>query len=445
MDLTLRGRRNAAFLFALLGCFSIAGIILRDANSFMVSLVFLTAAVVLVWGPAEDRELLAMTLLVAFLLRALIAYYMHLHSYAMGFGGFISGDDRLYSMKAFRIALVWQGLPFNNVSDVSGGAAGYGVNPFTYLLALVYRFFHPSYFSSKLVNCFIGSVTPLVIYAMGKRLFSSGAARLAAILASFYPSLVRWSACNLRDPLTIFLGVSSLYLIVNQGKGTLRVLKLVTVPLLLYLLARLQIIDCCAIVGAAAIYGLYRLFVILGRRWRILLLVSILSIGSVGYDVARPHLARLMYRVLYRHTGLSLSDSSGYNIYDVATMKAIESGSLTIAPLGRAYLKGVGYFLLSPFPWRIASFNQLKAYPQVLFWYALLLFSAAGLYQGMRFHSHKTIFFVLFIVIGISCWAMVEGNIGSAFRHRDFFAPAVFVYSSPGILHFLKERKLRIQ
>jgi len=110
---------------------------------------------------------------------------------------------------------------------------------------------------------------------------------------------------------------------------------------------------------------------------------------------------------------------------------------LNISTLTKAYLRGLSYFLLSPFPWNIATGNQLVAYPQMVLWYFLLFFAAVGVSEGLRFSRDETVFIVLFILIGVSLWAMTEGNIGAAFRHRDYFSFLIFIYSSAGILNLV--------
>jgi len=427
-------------LYSVLYIFLFLSLLFRNGMSFIFSIFFITIALLLILAPNEDRRFLVIVLSLAFLVRIALAYILHLQSCQDGFQGFISGDDRLYTIRALKMAMMRQHLSYNSLCDLGGDE--YGVNPFTYLLSLFYTFFKPAYFSSKLLNCFIGSVTPLFVYFLGKKMFSLNAARISAILVSFYPSMVRWSLGNLKDPLTIFLISLALYLILNVDKRALRFIRLLAIFVCILLLKQLQVGVFFAFAASIMLFIVYKFLKrFSAKKITIPLILSIIIFTVIVYMAAKPMLLKFVNSAITRAMGLYTFDNAGYFIYNTKMLKEVGSGILSISSLGYAYLKGFCYFLFTPFPWSISNLNQLSAYPQVIAWYFLLSFSVFGFLEGLRSSKDKTIFVILFLVLGISLFSFAEGNIGSAFRHRDNFSPLIFIYSAAGMVKLFTNKR----
>ncbi|MFA6142132.1 MAG: glycosyltransferase family 39 protein [Candidatus Omnitrophota bacterium] len=401
---------------------------------FLLFSVFIT--LLLMYGPKEEKKFLAAVIITAFLLRVIFMYLLHWQSYLDGFKGFVLGDDRLYSMKALKIALIWQNKPYNPMFDMGG--ADYGINPFTYLLALYYRFFNCNYLSSKLINCLIGSFTPLFLYFTAKNIFSPKIAKIPFLLASFYPSIVYWSICNLRDPLVIFLITFCAYLISGLKNSRSKILRLCLIAFSIYLLKDLQKICFYAAIGAIVCSVIYRLLASLKKKeWIILSSIILAAFIIVLYNQFWPVILKQIRLIIVNNSALYLSDSAGYRIYDCKFLHAIRAGTLDIAGFIKAYFTGLAYFLFSPFPWRITRMSQLIACQQTMLWISLLLFSILGFREGFKLSFNRTMYILTFVFIGISFFSIAEANIGAAFRHRDYFAPLVFIFAAKGIMQFL--------
>ena len=137
-----------------------------------------------------------------------------------------------------------------------------------------------------------------------------------------------------------------------------------------------------------------------------------------------------------RTVALVVTGESGYSIYDPIVINHIRMNVLSLRDMITVYIKGVSYFLFSPFPWARLSGNQLLALPQVVIWYFLIFFAFFGLLKGLRSSARKNIFIPIFLIIGISIFSVAEGNIGTSFRHRDNFSPIVLIYSAAGLVSF---------
>lgn len=427
--------RSSALALAFL--YALAGIITRNGSVFVTALFFFAVAVVLFFSAQKDRKFLAVLFMIAFLVRVGSAYLIHVHSYKAGFEGFISGDDRLHTLKAIKLASQWMHVPYNTLCDGSGEV--HGVNPFTYLLAVLFRFFEPNYFASKMINCLIGSLSPLFVYLLARLLFSSRIAKTAFAISCFYPSNVMWSLSNLRDPAIVLLTLVILYLIIGSaGSRNYRGAKFFGIVVMLYFLKNLQIIIFLAFMGAFAAYLLYRIFKILGIKLTGIFVCVFYIIYSI-FDYAsmiKPIIIKYIMIMINRTVALVVTGESGYSIYDSNVINHIRMSIVSLRDMVTMYIKGISYFLFSPFPWVPLSGNQLVSLPQVVAWYFLIIFAFLGFFQGLKSSLRKNIFILIFLIVGISIFSIGEGNIGTAFRHRDNFSLIVLIYSAAGLVSF---------
>ena len=99
----------------------------------------------------------------------------------------------------------------------------------------------------------------------------------------------------------------------------------------------------------------------------------------------------------------------------------------------------MSYLLFSPFPWAINTTLQLTAMPETLLWYPLFLLAIKGLQISLRGRLTNVLIVLAVLVIVVSSYALVEGNFGTAYRHRAQIMPLFFVFSGVG-LAWLKER-----
>jgi hypothetical protein len=101
------------------------------------------------------------------------------------------------------------------------------------------------------------------------------------------------------------------------------------------------------------------------------------------------------------------------------------SGAIRFLPIGIAFL------LFAPFPWAIESPRQMAAMPETLLWYPLFLASLIG----VRVSVHEGRAWIpIAVLVCLACiYSLVEGNFGTAYRHRAQFMPIFFVFSGAGI------------
>lgn len=99
-----------------------------------------------------------------------------------------------------------------------------------------------------------------------------------------------------------------------------------------------------------------------------------------------------------------------------------------------AYLpRGLTTLVLRPLPWESTENRRLQmAKAENLLWYPLLALALLGV-LGLRRHG-RVLAFPLVIAAGTAVmWALVEGNFGTAYRHRGEFVWAAAALASGGI------------
>jgi len=94
---------------------------------------------------------------------------------------------------------------------------------------------------------------------------------------------------------------------------------------------------------------------------------------------------------------------------------------------------GASYLLFAPFPWDINTTLQAAAMPETLLWYPLFLLSLLGFRISVRTRGTAALVPLAVLLVVVSSYALVEGNFGTAYRHRAQIMPLFFVFSGVGV------------
>jgi len=129
------------------------------------------------------------------MLRALMALALNASVGTSGFAAAFWGDSGTYDAGGDLLARRWHGE--NTSTLLTEALSGYG---FVYYVAAFYYVFGRNQLLLQLLNATIGSVTVLVVYAIGHRLFGHAVAQWAALFMAFFPQMLFWSAGMYKDP-----------------------------------------------------------------------------------------------------------------------------------------------------------------------------------------------------------------------------------------------------
>ncbi|HSW30852.1 MAG TPA: hypothetical protein VLH75_15305, partial [Longimicrobiales bacterium] len=248
---------------------------------------------------------------------------------------------------------------------------------------------------------------------------------MAVMLTMFFPSLVLWSTQNLRDPIVLLFTLALFLSVVRlrthpSGRAFFGVVFSLSVLLLFR-----------DYIAAMALFGLVGAsFISKARGLPVNLLV-----GAVLFGLAI---------LAYQQFGL------GAQWVESASFEAISQHRSALATGGTAFRPGVdistplrglqyfpigmAFFLFSPFPWQLGSMLSLMTLPEQLVWYALLPMVVGGGLYLVRERYHAVGPLLVFLALTTSIYALVEGNAGTAYRHRAQVLVFFLILASVGVV-----------
>jgi hypothetical protein len=330
--------------------------------------------------------------------------------------------------------------------DVARYWAGTGLRPeildrwqigYVYLNGAFARLLDDPTWAMVVLNTFVAFWTVILAYLLARACFGVVAARITAVLAAVFPSMVLWSVLNIRDAVTtmVVTAVVLLGVRIYQDAKTRDV-----VFLLIGVLALSTLRDYMLVLVLA---GLLLGFVSALRPGRVgstlvggvIVVLILLFALEQSETLTREQLEAPLRSASSLRQGLQVGAGSAFGVeYSIET----PGDAIRYLPVGLAY------FLFAPFPWTITSALQAFTLPEVLLWYALVPFLVIGLGGIVRRDSAASMLLIGVLVVTVSSYALVEGNFGTAYRHRAQVMPLFFVFISHGLALWWAKRKARM-
>jgi len=357
-------------------------------------------------------------------LRWLLAFGLNLLASNSTWAATFWGDSGTYDAAGDLLARQWlgEGTSTFMVSAVSG----YG---FVYYVAAIYYAFGRNQILVQLLNATVGSLTMVVVYLIGQRLFGARVARVAALFMAFFPQMVFWSAGMYKDPAVQLCIALSMLAVLRLREGfSLRMMTLLIAATLGLITLRFYIFYFVAL----AALGTFAF----GRRGGLVprlvtySLVAIVFLGVVSVAVKRETLElqraflTLDQLQVTRADQAATGQSAFGTEYDVSTV----DGAIRALPTGLAYL------LFAPFPWALSGVRQLLTLPETLVWYALMPAFARGLAHAVRWRLRDVLPILVFATTLTLAYALMQGNMGTAYRQRTQVTMFFFVFMAVGIV-----------
>ncbi len=362
--------------------------------------------------------------------------------------GFLFEDDRAYDEIAWRVVEVWRG-------DREGihKSDNYLLVNYTYLLAGLYNWIGHELLAAKWINALVGALTSVATFRLALYFTSTAGARLTGIAMSIFPSLVFWSALNLKDTWVLLLSVLVIH-------GMLLFAEMATT-------ARGPFggRDLFSIGIASAVLFLFsftenlRLYVffLLGLLMPLTFLVLNRSEfpRKLAYFVAFT--AATLFLTLGTHWG-------GWRFLTVKQMEATMSNRVLISEKAETGIelpkppRGVNPYLYqlenlpiglssvigAPFPWTAKRLKDLPTIPEMVGWYAMLALATVGIVATIKRDWRRLFLPLLFTAGLIFVLALVEGNVGTIFRHRSMLMPTTFIAAGIGLTWLLARRRAMV-
>lgn len=364
--------------------------------------------------------------------------------------GVMFEDDRAYDEIAWRVVMVWRGeLPGIHRSD------NYLLVNYTYLLSGLYFLIGHELLAAKWLNALVGSLASVVTFAFALHLGKPVGARLAALAMTFFPSLILWSALNLKDTWVVLLIVTTMFGMIRFAE----VASNITGPF-----SRRDLV--VILIGALTLLSFHilenlRIYVYGALGW--LFGFGFLAIAWKGNgDFWR----KLMYGIaltalLIGHMLTSGTRLGGLGFLNVKQAEALASNRYVISEKadtglelpkppkgGNPYLyhlehlpMGVMHVLGAPTPWGVTRTKDLPMIPEMIAWYAMLGLAVTGLVTSFKSDWRRLLLPLLFTGAIIGVLGLVEGNVGTIFRHRAMLMPTTFIAAGIGLSWLLARRQ----
>jgi len=359
------------------------------------------------------------------LLRCSLAIILNLLGDRSALGAAFWGDSGSYDAAGYQIALKWSGEPVLSVS-MSRAVSGYG---WVYFVGAIYSLVGHNQLFVQFVNCLIGSVTVLVIYATAARLFDRATARWAALFMAFFPQMVFWSTGMYKDPAILLCIAASMYAVLLLRE------RLSVGMIALFVTAELVLVTLRFYIAYFVAFAALATFLFAQRRGATRLLLTYIALiaalfGALNLAVKRETLERqasylTLDRLQTTREDQAMWGQSGFGReYDVST----PTGALTALPMGLVYL------LFAPFPWAISGLRQALVLPETLVWYALMPAFVRGLVYAIKHRLRSVLPILVYAASLTAAYALMQGNVGTAYRQRTQVTMFFFIFMGVGIV-----------
>lgn len=320
-------------------------------------------------------------------------------------------------------------------------------------LTAIYKIFGPVPFAGQLVSVAYGTAAAALTALVAREAVGPRWALVAGGIVALLPSQVLWSSLMLKDAavwcMLALLAVLVAHYSRARGRRVLVVAAAMVVPLVLLGFLRDQTLVVAAwAVVLASVFGVAR-----DRALRVALAAVAATIvpWAMGLGPAGAHLVA--------HHG-SLVDQRVANALNARTAvvptapKPVHSAPAATRPPAAAvpkeqpapagsgdetatnlrYLpRGVSVMLLEPLPWRGGGGDGYAlARGEAAVWYPLLLLALIGLPTAFRLR--RVLAFPVIVGAGVCVmYALAEGNVGTAYRHRGEFVWVVALLATLGV------------
>jgi 4-amino-4-deoxy-L-arabinose transferase-like glycosyltransferase len=412
---------------------------LLDGTLAVVVAVILNLVVVY-WirqrGEPEEARFLVRIYGWTILIRYILAIILNIFAANSTFAAAFWGDSGSYDFGGYQLALKWSGEPITSVY-MSGAISGYG---WVYFVGAVYAIFGRNQLLVQLLNGLIGAATMLVIYAIAVRLFGRAAARWAALFMAFFPQVVFWSTGMYKDPAIQLCIALSMYAVLRLRD------RLSFAMIVLFVVAELALVALRFYIAYFVAFAALATFLFGQKRSAARLFVTYVALiaallGALNVAVKRETLERqASYMTLgrlqtTREDQAMWGQSAFGQEYDVSTA----GGALAALPTGLMYL------LFAPFPWAVSGLRQALVLPETLVWYALMPAFVRGVVFALKRQFRAVLPILVFAVSLTAAYALMQGNVGTAYRQRAQVTMFFFIFMGVGLVERQRRRLSREQ
>lgn len=356
-------------------------------------------------------------------------------------GGFFIGDAYVYAFNGEWLAEYWKHGIFPTDQFLRTISMSKTICPYDFWVGLLVYWlgYHPM--TPVLLNCLFGAWSGVLLYWIAQLYLPERNARLAGWLGAYWPSLFLWSTQNLKEPMSVFLLVAALYCFLVPARR------------IGWLLARL--------LGAGAVWGLKMLNPFIGPLFMASVVVSVilrlkflrfcfLAVAGLSAvllvtgqgDLLLP-VTRKVDQLVFGRQVIELALTPRRFVQVVEYLRRVRMAESRTPFLEDVRFESPGHLvrffpvafaalLTMPMPWTARSLSECVGAVEMLLWYPLFIFALRGVVRAFKIDSGQVLLLVTALFI-CSAIALLEGNVGTLFRHRANVWPLLLFFVATGL------------
>jgi hypothetical protein len=284
----------------------------------------------------------------------------------------------------------------------------------------------PSRMIVSVINSFSGALLVIVVFRIARRVFESNTAKIAAILITFWASIILLSAGTSKEMLVILFEWTLLYVLIRNPKGLSGRDGLLAIPAFLALfITRFYALY---MVSAAFVFRMLTAggkHLVRNAIFGAIVIGSVMVLLNAGGAITRDfdRLERQNQRIEAWRDIVAQQTGTGVEIYSEYESRSVAVPIATI------------YFFLAPFPWEVFSGsarNGFGAIENLLIICILLVgFPAIKIFFKDKFFEMAPIFVFCGLYAGFHIWGLA--NVGLAWRHKQTVMPLLFMLAAVGL------------
>ncbi len=430
----MRDRRSIFVFAAAAVVLGVLAVVVPDAGGPILVLAVVSVVTVLLIRNyfEEDRDLILQIFLGALAARLAFGLFVHIYDLREFFGG----DALTYDTNGAVLAEYWAGLRSAVDPEVIRASATSGPSwGMYYLTGAFYYIFGKNILAAQTFCGAIGAATVPAIYFCANKVFHNrSVSRFSAFSTAFFPAFIIWSSQLMKDGLIVFMLVVTMIAVIQlQQKFNYWALLVLLLSLGGIITLRFYIFYMLAMaVGGSFVVGVSNSLASIGRRTVILVLmgVGLTYLGVIRNASIDFERYGSLENIQRSRSDLARSESGFGEDLDVSTTE----GAITALPVGFAYL------MLAPFPWEVTNFRQAITLPEVLVWWAMMPFLAAGIWFAIKYKLREAFPILLFSLLLTLAYSIFQGNVGTAYRQRTQIQVFLFIFIAVGWTMY-KERR----
>jgi hypothetical protein len=388
--------------------------------------------------PAREARWVWTLLTAAIVLRALTILVMLMTAdHDSQAAALLTGDEAYSLARTLRARNFLLGIPQLKY-DYSIAFEDYGRTSYLSLLTLLQLLFGPSPYGLRLVNMLLFLTAAVLLFRFARATFAPVPALMALAALLFLPTLFFWSVSLLKESLYLTLSAAVLiaaYAVLRAPRVRWRAAAAVAALAALWALSDMRA-GAVYLIGGGAALGVFAYAATANLRRLGIAIVATATVLAVisSRPTLRQGVLNAINQAAQIQVGHVFTVGHSYKTLDEGFYVAWTPDTrLTTGEAARFVVRSVRSFLVEPWPWQMATNNELLFLPEHLLWYAAVLLAVVGIVNGARQDRLATCLLACSIIPTMFVVSMTNGNVGTLIRFRGLVWPYVLVLAAVGV------------